>query len=101
MKLHRPIRKRKAPAELSAEAFQSREPNLALDDVDDFVGLGPDDDVAAAHQDDLVTAPFRIDFDDPRRNRIEGNRPGTRVPTEILKLTLVVSLMLFSDGWPR
>ena len=66
--------RRKASAELTAEAFQSWETNLALDDVDDLVGLGPNDDVAAADQNDLVATPFRIDLDNPRRQRMEANR---------------------------
>jgi hypothetical protein len=40
---------------------------LAFDDVDDFVGLRTNNDVSTMHQDKVVTAPFRIDFDDPSR----------------------------------
>ena len=69
---------------------------LAFDDVDDLVRLRTDDDVPAVHQDHVIAAPFRIDLDDPGRQRMEANDAGTAVPTEMLKLTLVVS-WIFSD----
>src|SRR5258707_11591573 len=46
---------------------------LAFDDVDDLMRSRAHDDVAAAHQDHLVDAPFRIDLDDPTRERVEAD----------------------------
>src|SRR5215210_6552320 len=39
---------------------------LAFDDVDDFVRLRTNDYVSTMHQDKLVTAPLRIDFNHAR-----------------------------------
>jgi hypothetical protein len=47
---------------------------LPLDDVNNLVGLRPQDDVLAAHDDEIVAAPFRIDFNDPRRKRVVTHR---------------------------
>ena len=58
--------------------------------------LRPDDHVATIHQDDLKTAPLRIDFDDPGRKRVEAHAGRHPAPTEMLKFTLVVS-WIFSD----
>src|SRR3954454_23462716 len=38
--------------------------------------LRTDDDVPAVHEDHVIAAPFRIDIDDPLRQRMESNRAG-------------------------
>jgi len=40
---------------------------LTLDDVNDLVGVRAKNDVPAVHQDKIISAPFRIDFHDARR----------------------------------
>src|SRR5437588_3664018 len=45
----------------------------AFDDVDDLMRLRAYDDIAAVHQDYLEATPFRIDLDDPPRNRVEAD----------------------------
>ena len=65
---------------------------LGLDDGDDLEVLRIDHDDLVADQDELVAAPFRIDRHDfaPAAGGSEPSR-GTRVPTEIVKFTLVVA----------
>jgi hypothetical protein len=42
----------------------ARRIRLTFDDVNDFMGVRAKNDVAAAHQDEIVSTPFRIDFHD-------------------------------------
>ncbi|MDB5635271.1 MAG: hypothetical protein JWP51_179 [Bradyrhizobium sp.] len=35
-----------------------------FDDVDDLVSVRAKDDVPAVHEDEIISTPFRIDFDD-------------------------------------
>jgi hypothetical protein len=56
----------------------TRRDGLALDDIDDLVGVRTKNDVPAMHQDEIVAAPLRIDFNDAGRHRMiaEAGRDG-------------------------
>jgi hypothetical protein len=65
--LRRVANKRRAALEPPFWFFvhSSNEIRLAFDDVDDLVGVRAKNDVPAAHEDEIVSTPFRIDFHDP------------------------------------
>jgi hypothetical protein len=46
---------------------------LAFDYVNDFMCPRTQDDIPPAHQDEIITAPFRVNFDNPCRKRIIVN----------------------------
>src|SRR6202790_4052014 len=64
------------PAVLSQSFWRIRS---TLDDVDDLVGMRAKNDVLAVNEDKLVSTPFRIDFHDPRRQRVivDAGRHGS------------------------
>ena len=46
---------------------------LAFDYIDDFMCPWTKDDVSPAHQDEIIAAPFRVNFNNPCRKRIVAN----------------------------